>query len=378
MKVLYLYEGLPAYRKDFFNLLNMKLKEEGHTLKLLYGKKDKNESLQQEGGLDFEIESFPIKHYFNRNSFRLTSFKGMYDAFKREAPDVYVLQFHVATLTYWRIFRYARKENIPYITWDCNYQKEAVKGLVKKVRTFLVDRTFSNAYVCLTYGTKFKNYLCQKGEPINKIVVAQNTINVEKILLERDNKCINRDFNHPIHLLYVGVINNRKNLDTAIIAVSNLINQGEDLYFDIVGGGDSYDESVDLVKKLGMEKRIVLYGPKHGKEVKSFFENADVFLLPGSGGLAINEALAYSLPIISSEGDGTIIDLIDGNGFLINNVGDVEELENAIKKFSLLSPDKMKKMAKRSEEIICERATLENMVNKHIEAIRKVINRQLC
>ena len=37
---------------------------------------------------------------------------------------------------------------------------------------------------------------------------------------------------------------------------------------------------------------------------------SNIFVLPGTGGLAINEAMAYGLPVICSEADGTEKDLV--------------------------------------------------------------------
>ena len=137
-----------------------------------------------------------------------------------------------------------------------------------------------------------------------------------------------------------------------------------------------FEKCQEQIAQLGAYGRIIMHGPKHGKEVKHFFEQSDIFLLPGTGGLAVNEAMAYSLPIISTEGDGTIIDLIDGNGYLLNNMVDVDEIKNTVLSFLNLSPREKQAMSNRSKEIILQRATLENMVNKHIEAIERALQKK--
>lgn len=374
MKIVYIYGQLPAYRKDFFNILNKSLKEKGHTLKVLYGNQEKNESLQVRDNLGFDAIPFQIGDVLKRGSLHLTTFKGLIKMFEAEQPDICVSQFHVAVLTNWRLLRFMRKRRIPYIVWDCNYLKPELGGKAVKLRTALMNKVYNGATGFLTYGTKFRDYLLEIGRKPEDIIVAQNTINVEKILENRSSKCNNRDYNHPLHVLYVGGVNNRKNVEQAIEAISCMINEGRDLYFDVVGGGDSYDSCQALIAKLGMSDRIVMHGPKHGKEVQVFFENSDLFLMPGTGGLAINEAMAYSLPIISTEGDGTVVDLIDGNGFLLQRFGDVKEIKETIEKFISLSDEEKKQMAKRSEEIT-RRFSLDNLVNKHIEAIEKTISK---
>ena len=376
MKIVYLYGGMPAYRKDFFCLLSKKLEQRGHELKVLHGVRDKNDSLQFSANYGFSEKSFPVKIWLERlgRSIQFTTFPGMFRAFKKENPDVYVLQFHVATITYWRIYRYAKRNRIPYITWDCNYQRPELLGCQINIRKRLVDKTDMNAAVCLTYGTKLKKELVALGKPEKDVVVAQNTINIERIIEERSASCSNRDYNHPIHVLYVGLVKSRKFLEPAIEAMAELIKEGLDIYFDIVGGGDLFEKCKEQIAHFGAEGRIIMHGPKHGGDVKWFFEKSDVFLLPGTGGLAVNEAMAYSLPIISTEGDGTIVDLIDGNGFLLNKMGDVTEIKSTVLKFLKLTNNEKQAMAKRSQEIIVKKASLENMVNKHIAAIELTTN----
>lgn len=373
MKIVYIYEGLPAYRKDFFCLLNKRIQQKGDTLEVLYGKKERNESLQINNELGFNTKQFTIKEIFNKGAIRVISFPKMFQYFKKEKPDVFVLQFHVATLTYWRLYLYSRFHGIPYITWDCNYQKPELGGASVKIRKYLTYKVYKGARVCLTYGTKFRDELLGIGRKPEDVIVAQNTINVERIIENRAVSCGNREYNHPLRILYVGVVNSRKNVEDAITAVAKLIKEGKNIYFDVVGGGDSFESCRKLITELKVDDNIVMHGPKHGKEVQEFFEQSDLFLMPGTGGLAINEAMAYSLPIISTEGDGTVIDLIDGNGYMLNHFGDVDEIKETIMKFINLSTEEKQRMSKRSEEIVIQKALLENMVDRHIEAIEKCL-----
>ena len=46
-------------------------------------------------------------------------------------------------------------------------------------------------------------------------------------------------------------------------------------------------------------------GARHGAELAAYFSAADLFVLPGTGGLAVQEAMSYGLPVIMGQGDGT-------------------------------------------------------------------------
>lgn len=370
--VLYLYGDIPAYRRDFFTTLSNRLKEKDMNFKFLYGKKKEKTHIIEERKVGFET----IELEFRQRDFgpiEFLTYKDFMKTIKEIKPDIVVLQFHVAVLSFWRLYFYMMRHKIPYVTWDCNWTRDTLGGILVKIRKKLVDFTYKKAKVCLTYGHVFKDYLLNIGIPKEKIVVAQNTINIEKIIENRDAKCSKRTFNHPLRILYVGALIQRKYVETAIEAIARLINDKYDVYFDIVGGGNYIDKLKEINATLGNTERIIFHGPKKGKELQQFFENDDVFILPGTGGLAINEAMAYSMPIISTKGDDTVLDLLDGNGYLLKEFGNVDEIYTCIKNFMELSEEEKQKMARNSEEIITKRASLNNMVDKHILAIEKAL-----
>ena len=370
MTVLYLYDNYPLYRKDFFELLNQKLTAAGNSFAFYYGTKKENAS-RQEVTSTFPIKSFPIME-MKIGSVSLMYYREFRKAFKDIQPDIVVLQFHVAVLSYWWAYLYMKRHDIPYIIWDCNYTRDSLGSYTKSFRKKLVDFTYRKATACITYGSVFKKYLLGIGRSEKDVFVAQNTINIESIIKKQTATCEARTFNHPIRILYVGALLDRKYVDSAIRAVSQLIRNGYDIYFDIVGDGPERNKMAVIIQENNVGNRIILHGAKHGEDVNYFFINDDVFLLPGTGGLAINEAMSYAMPIISTYGDDTVVDLIDGNGILLNNFGDQLEIEKALKRFLDMSEIEKVTMSQKSLQIIKERATLENMVNQHIKAIEHV------
>ncbi len=59
-------------------------------------------------------------------------------------------------------------------------------------------------------------------------------------------------------------------------------------------------------------------GARYGDELAAAFARADLFVLPGTGGLAVQQAMSFGLPVIVAEGDGTQDDLVrPGNGWHI-------------------------------------------------------------
>ena len=370
-KVLYLYDNYPAYRTEFFAQLNETLQRDGLAFELFYGRKLKADSKQSDE-TPFPAESFLVKEV-NLGGVEYKRFLHFKRAFRQAKPDVVVLQFHVSVLTYWWAYFYMRRHHIPYIIWECNYTRDTLGSLSVKFRRKLVDYTFRHAAACISYGSVFRDYLLKLGISPDKVIVAQNTINVQKIIDNRSSGFGPRRFNHPLRVLYVGALIDRKYVDSSITAVANLIRDGYDVYYDIVGDGAEYGKLKGMIDDLGVGERITLHGAKHGAEAQAFFEQDDLFLLPGTGGLAINEAMAYALPIISTVGDDTVVDLIDGNGYLLEHFGNASEIESALKSFINLKEEEKMEMSRKSETLVKERASFDNMIAQHGKAIRYVI-----
>jgi glycosyltransferase involved in cell wall biosynthesis len=72
-------------------------------------------------------------------------------------------------------------------------------------------------------------------------------------------------------------------------------------------------------------------GERHGRDLGKILAISDLLVLPGPGGLAVQEAMLYGLPVIVGSGDGTQVDLVhEGlNGYLVPD-GDIDTLASRI------------------------------------------------
>lgn len=373
-KIIYIYGNLPSYREEFFTQLSNALKAEGIELKVFYGY-IVNKLTRQAEGRAYQTRKFEtVQKDFKW--LRFTQLAGLMEAVKDERPDGIIFQFNQTNLTQWRIRHWCLKNHIPYGIWGCNYTRADLKGFLVKMRNFLYNTIYLKASICIPYGSLYHDFLVKTGVPKERVFTAQNTIDIETIV-HRELPFIPKDYSHPeTRILYVGAMAPQKRLETSIEAVSLLIAEGLHIEYDIVGGGTELERLKKHWNSLSedIKPHIHLHGAKYGIELVPFFRNADVFLMPGTGGLGVNEAMAYGLPIISTIGDETIVDLIDGNGYLLHQMGDVEGQKQAIRKFIHLTQEEKTTMSSRSAEIVMQRASLENMVNRHKEAILFMLN----
>ena len=116
------------------------------------------------------------------------------------------------------------------------------------------------------------------------------------------------------------------------------------------------------------------FGSVYGKDLDKFYLGADLFILPGTGGLAVQQAMAYALPVVVAEADGTQVDLVQQkNGWNVCP-GDVDQLTETVKK-ALDDPKRLRRMGMESFDIIQNQVNLETMVDVFTKTISSVLER---
>ena len=125
-----------------------------------------------------------------------------------------------------------------------------------------------------------------------------------------------------------------------------------------------------MAVNLGLSDKILFTGAIYDPmELGQYMRGASLYVLAGMGGLSINDAMCFSLPIICSVCDGTERDLVrDGvNGFFFKE-NDVVDLSQ--KMYLILSnPPMAEEMGKKSLQIIMERANIDTFTKMYRSAL---------
>jgi len=126
-------------------------------------------------------------------------------------------------------------------------------------------------------------------------------------------------------------------LDILAKAYGNIIKQRNDVYLLIVGDGpNSFKNKVkEWFKNEGVfgEEKITFTGMLTGKEKLEALSGSDIFVLPSYSenfGMAIVEAMACGLPVITTNTVGVHNEITEINGGLIIPSGDALRLSEAI------------------------------------------------
>jgi glycosyltransferase involved in cell wall biosynthesis len=368
MKLIILHSILPAYRKDFFELLNRQLRKRDIELTVMHGT---SHFKQINSDTDPKYPAVPmLTKEIKFLGYRIVRWKGIFRRLRSLKPDMVIILFSPGNLTFWLVQLYCYLYKIKIGIWSNGSVRKEITGLKKKIRGTFLNFFLFRAKFHLCYGSRYKKELLALGVEESKIFVAQNTINVEKIL----SFCAGRkreSSGEYYNFLSVGVLIKDKNIDLAIRAISRLIREGYKVRFNIIGKGTIIEELRSLVKEEKMDESIFVLGYKSDDEIPEYFLNADVFIMPGTGGLAVNEAMAYGLPLISTIADGTIIDLlIEGrNGYYVDETASVENIYEICKKVLEKGKNQLIEMGNLSRQIVTEKATLQNMVDNFEKAI---------
>lgn len=233
---------------------------------------------------------------------------------------------------------------------------------LKRLRKWYRNRNLKNFDGMLCYSTLAAKQYQQVGYTEQQTHVLFNST------MPRPESATAPDrpgFQSPAKLLFIGRLIDTKGIDRLIRASSIAQDKGIRLETWIVGDGPHSD----ALKKLSasMNAPVKFLGRKTGDDLKAVSREADLFVLPGLGGLAIQEAMSHGLPVIVTEADGTERDLVKTNGWIAKKE-DTEELANCIIE-ALSNSAELRSRGKESYRIVRDEINLDLMADRFVNAV---------
>jgi glycosyltransferase involved in cell wall biosynthesis len=216
----------------------------------------------------------------------------------------------------------------------------------------------------IAYSQRGADEYAALGFPCEKIFVAHNAVS-RPPTSRPDHRSLTVD---RFTILFVGRLQARKRVDSLLRASAQL---RENPRLVIIGDGPERAALESLAKEIYPSAEFI--GARHGAELKPYFTEADLFVLPGTGGLAIQEAMSYGLPVIVAQGDGTQDDLVrEGNGWQIPPPsGDFDALLSTMKD-ALSDVARLRKMGAESYRIVKEEINIEKMAETFLTALNRL------
>ena len=349
---------LPVYRAPFFDALASACTG---GLDVFTGQPRGDESIVSAKELKVAHWTRADNLHLLRGPFYLCYQRGLMDWLRDWQPAALIVEANPRYLATGSAVKWMRGRDKPVIGWGLGSPPSS--GWFANLRRGSRLGFLRQFDALISYSVRGAEQYSDLGYPADKILVAPNATAPAPTfpIPVRPPGFTGR----PV-VLYVGRLQARKRLDDLIRACAAL---PESLQPKLVIIGDG-PERQPLESLAGLIYPATEFaGVKFGADLAPYFIAADLFVLPGTGGLAVQEAMSYGLPVIVAEGDGTQDDLVrPGNGWQIPNE-DYPALLSALKE-ALSGPVRLRRMGEESYRIVKDEINIEKMVGVFMEALR--------
>jgi glycosyltransferase involved in cell wall biosynthesis len=346
---------LPAYRVPFFEHLASACDR----LTVVAGLPRPAEAIAPAEGMNQgEWVRLRNRHWFGGRGYLCTQ-PGLVGELERLAPDALVLEANPRYLSNWRARTWAHTSGISVLGWGLGAEPSGwISGWVW--RTFL--RGMDGM---IAYSSRGAEAYRRLGVPRDKVGLAINAVGSPPS--EPPTRAA--EGHRRLRVLFVGRLQPRKRLDTLLRACASLAEPPE---VTIVGDGPQKPalESLAAQRLPG----TVFSGHLEGRALEEAFAWADLFVLPGTGGLAVQQAMAHGLPVVVGEGDGTAEDLVRaGNGWRVS-LGDEPALAQIMAQ-AASDRGRLASMGAESYRIVAEEVNLDAMVTAFVKTVTRTAGR---
>jgi len=281
-------------------------------------------------------------------------------------PAVLIVETNQRYLSTPAAVRWMKQRGRPVLGWGLG--APPLTGTFSSQRTTRRLSFLRQFEALLTYSRRGANEYAALGFPADRIFIAPNAASprpASPLPLRSPT------FDGKPTVLFVGRLQARKRIDNLLQACAALSRPGGSKNTQprlvIVGDGPERATLESLAKTVYASAEFP--GDKRGAELVPYFSAADLFVLPGTGGLAVQEAMSYGLPVIMGQGDGTNEDLVrPTNGWQLSGP---ERLADILQE-ALSDVFRLRAMGAESYRIVSEEINLERMVEIFVGAVNQL------
>lgn len=358
-KLALLQRVLPTYRAPFFDLLAEACQG---GLSLCAGKPRPSEAIETTEKLLVANLTKARNIHLLRGSLYLCFQAGLPGWLATENPDALIVEANPRYLSTPAAVRWMKERSRPVIGWGLGSPPlPGAQADLRRTNRLNFVRQFD---ALLTYSQRGASEYQELGYPAERIFVASNAVAPRPQHTIRERPPF---FNERASILFVGRLQRRKRLDLLLLACSSLPQELQPRLV-IAGDGPERRGLEGLAREVYPSAEFA--GAKHGTDLAPLFAEADLFVLPGTGGLAVQEAMSHALPVIVAEGDGTQDDLVrPSNGWQIPP-DDLTTLSITLR-LALSDVPRLRKMGMESHRIVSQEINLERMVEVFIEVLNR-------
>lgn len=221
-----------------------------------------------------------------------SSFKRLKSYLYKEKPCVIINFLHPTDKSIWYVYFYAFFNKVPNIYWNHGVNLQDPNN---KIKLFVYRILHKLSDAIILYSKNELRFIVKSHH--KKTFVANNTINFKNI--PKINSSIKQlKLKHRIkfkkNVLFVGRIQKRKRLDVII----KIFKREDFKNFGLLIVGPGFTKKYrDLV---GNSNNIFYLGAIYDNlRINEIFKLSDLFCIPGTNGLGVNQAMFWGLPCLA-------------------------------------------------------------------------------
>jgi len=288
---------------------------------------------------------------------------------KKEKPDLVV----VNVINMFFVVEAAWHLNIPCL-WLIHesYDRQLIERNINSFALPILEEAFSKAYGVIFVSTDTSNMYQQYNTNCNFTVINNSyELKMDALKGAEQKQLLRKKIKTPAGkkiILSVGTVCERKDQATLVKAVSLLSEKRDDFICYLVGGKekDNYSYFIQELIDRGNIGSFVKVIPET-KEVADYYNTADIFAFTSvneSYSLVILEAMAYGLPIVTTNCSGINEQVLFGVNALAFNFGDSKMLATLIG-FLLDNEEKRNKLGINSRKLFEAMQNKKEMIHKY-------------
>lgn len=175
-------------------------------------------------------------------------------------------------------------------------------------------------------------------------------------------------------VLYAGTVNARKGYDDMIRAFSLIAPNFPDWKIVFAGNGE-IDKGKTLAEKLNISAQTVFLGWVNGEVKDKAFKESEIFCLPSYAEgfpMAVLDAWAYGLPVITTPVGGIPDIAKDRENMLLFEPGDIEGLASQLK--LMITDDTLRNKIAKQSYLLSKSTFNINTINQQIGTLYEVLS----
>ena len=348
----------------FYLLLDKELRADNIELKVFAGIFE-NKGVTSREGLFHGLKYFLFNVNIGGLRDKLVLLPGLPGALYKYRPDLIVSEDISAMPNCLSVWLYSKLAGKPYLVWGPGSIPNKKPSRIRVFMEPLISVFRKNCDAFIGYSSYAKDYYERRYKAA--CYVAYNSTapqySDKELAALQENITKKYALEKPFEIIFIGRLLEQKKVDILLEALSGM-DKDIPWRLHVIGDGPEKPGLERAAAKLGLSANIIFYGAITDPDKKAeVFLKGHLGVLPGLGGLAIQELMRYGVPVVSSWADGTEQELIreGGAGIFIPEMT-AGVLRDKISGFFKMPRTEKCRMAERSIAAIKNKYNLDSMV----------------